>query len=85
MTEKYAICVLETIGSGLTLSNEKDKESACIMAIDALSKVMDLKMDLQSEIHMLEKLALDKSTSDDEKIRVLVALECYSKVLNQVN
>ena len=34
---------------------------------------------------MLEKLALDKSTSDDEKIRVLVALECYSKVLNQVN
>ena len=43
MDKKYAICVLEAIGSGLTLSNENDKEPACVIAIETIAKVMDLK------------------------------------------
>ena len=85
MTYKRAICVLEILGDGLKLVNEKDKEPACIIAIKAISKVMDLKMDLQNEIHRLENQAIDEATSDEEKIKVLVALECYSKVLNQID
>lgn len=42
-------------------------------------------MDLQNEIHRLENQAIDEATSDEEKIKVLVALECYSKVLNQID
>lgn len=85
MNEKYAICVLEAIGNGSALSNENDRESACSMAIEAIAKVVDLKMDFQTEIHRLENLVIDETTSDEEKVKVLVALECYSKVLNQLN
>lgn len=55
------------------------------VAITALTHVMDLKEDLQSEIHRLEKLATDKTISDEEKIKSLVALECYRKVINQLS
>lgn len=85
MTEKYAICVLETIGSGSTLSNKDDKESACIMAIKTIAKVMDLKIELQTEIQRLENLIIDETISDKEKVKILVALECYNKILNQLN
>ena len=43
MDEKYAVCVLETIGNGLVLSNENDKESACILAIKAIDTVERIK------------------------------------------
>lgn len=43
MDEKYAVCVLEAIGNGLTLSNENDKESACIVAIKAIDTVERIK------------------------------------------
>ena len=43
MDEKYAVCVLETIGDGLVLSNENDKESACILAIKAIDTVERIK------------------------------------------
>ena len=39
MDNKYAVCVLETIGNGLKLSDENDKESACIVAIKAINTV----------------------------------------------
>ena len=55
------------------------------VAITALTHVMDLKEDLQSEIHRLENRSVDKTISDEEKVKLLVALECYSKVLNQLN
>jgi hypothetical protein len=40
---KYTVCVLETIGCGLTLSNEADKEAACIVAIKAIDTVEKIK------------------------------------------
>jgi len=43
MDEKYAVCVLEAIGNGLTLSNENDKESACLVAIKAIDTVERIK------------------------------------------
>lgn len=39
MSIKYAVCVLEAIGNGLTLSNENDREDACVLAIQAIDKV----------------------------------------------
>lgn len=54
------------------------------LAINALTHVMDLKNDLESEIHRLENLVIDKTISDEEKVKALVALECFSKVLNQL-
>ena len=49
MNVKYAICVLETIGSGAALSNINDKESACIMAIKALDTLEKIKDIVQEE------------------------------------
>ena len=40
---KYAVCVLEAIGGGLKLSNEADKELACVMAIKAIDTVERIK------------------------------------------
>lgn len=51
MNEKYAICVLKTIGNGLTLSNENDKESACIMAINALDTLEKIKEIIREKEH----------------------------------
>ena len=38
MSIKYAVCVLEAIGNGLTLSNENDREVACAFAIQAIEE-----------------------------------------------
>ena len=43
MTEKHAVCVLETIGSGSTLANNDDKAPACIIAIKAIDTVEKIK------------------------------------------
>jgi len=45
MDIKRSVCMLEAIGSGLKLSNENDKEKACIMAIkafDTIEKIKDI-------------------------------------------
>ena len=39
MRIKHAVCVLEAIGNGLTLSNENDREDACAFAIQALEEI----------------------------------------------
>ena len=39
MSIQYAVCVLEAIGNGLTLSNENDREEACAFAIQALEEI----------------------------------------------
>lgn len=39
MSIKHAVCVLETIGNGLTLKNENDKETACVLAIKAIDEL----------------------------------------------
>ncbi len=39
MSIKYAVCVLEAIGNGLTLSNENDREDACVLAIKAIDEL----------------------------------------------
>ena len=51
MNVKYAICVLETIGSGATLSNINDKETACVMAIKALDTLEKIKDIIREEEH----------------------------------
>lgn len=78
-------------GENLTLEQIKARNNdnyktyiADEMAITALTHVMDLEMDLKTEIHRLENLAIDKTISDEEKVKALVALECYSKVINQL-
>ena len=44
MSIKYAVCVLETIGNGLTLRNENDRQDACVLAIQALEKQIPKKV-----------------------------------------
>lgn len=51
MDVKYAICVLETVGSGATLSNINDKETACVMAIKALYTLEKIKDIIREEEH----------------------------------
>ena len=51
MDVKYAICVLETIGSGATVSNISDKETACVMAIKALDTLEKIKDIIREEEH----------------------------------
>ena len=48
---KDAICVLEAIGSGSTLSNINDKEAACVVAIKALDALEKIKNIIQEEEH----------------------------------
>lgn len=43
MDSKKAVCVLEAIGSGLKLTNEKDKEQACIIGIKAINTIEQIK------------------------------------------
>lgn len=49
MDIKDAVCVLETIGSGSTLSNINDKEAACVVAIKALDALEKIKNIIQEE------------------------------------
>lgn len=49
MDLKDVVCVLETIGSGSQLSNEKDKEPACAIAIKALNKQIPKKPMLEGD------------------------------------
>lgn len=58
MDIKYAVCVLETIGNGLKLSNEKDKESACIMAIKAIDTIEKIKF-IINEKHYSQAVECD--------------------------
>lgn len=51
MNIKDAVCVLETIGSGSTLSNINDKEAACVVAIKALNTLEKIKNIIQEEEH----------------------------------
>ena len=51
MDIKDAVCVLETIGSGSTLSNINDKEAACVVAIKALDTLEKIKNIIQEEEH----------------------------------
>ena len=51
MDIKDAVCVLETIGSGSTLSNINDKEAACVVAIKALDALEKIKNIIQEEEH----------------------------------
>ena len=64
MDIKDAVCVLETIGSGSTLSNINDKEAACVVAIKALDTLEKIKNIIQEDtmkcltvliIHVLTK------------------------------
>ena len=47
-------------------------------------KFEELQEDLTNEIHRLEQLIINKGTSDEDKIKALITLECYSRVLNQM-
>ena len=49
------------------------------------SKIQELKTDLETEIQRLEKLAVNEENGSEEEIKLIVALECYNKVLNQLN
>lgn len=49
------------------------------------SKIQELKTDLETEIQRLEKLAVNEENGSEEEMKLIVALECYSKVLNQLN
>lgn len=51
MNIKDAVCVLEAIGSGSTLSNISDKEAACVVAIKALDALEKIKDIIQEEEH----------------------------------
>lgn len=51
MNIKDAVCVLETIGSGSTLSNINNKEAACIVAIKALDALEKIKDIIREEKH----------------------------------
>ena len=61
MNVKYAICVLETIGSGATWSNINDKETACIMAIKALDTLEKIKDIIREEEHYEVSNSIDNS------------------------
>ena len=43
MSIKHAVCVLAAIGNGLTLSNENDREDACVLAIKSIDELLQYK------------------------------------------
>ena len=47
--------------------------------------IKKLKTDLETETQRLEKLAVNEENGSEEEIKLIVALECYNKVLNQLN
>ena len=61
MDIKDAVCVLETIGSGSTLSNINDKEAACVVAIKALDALEKIKNIIQEEEHYEVSDSIDNS------------------------
>ena len=85
MENKEAIIRLENIKGRISWEGYKNDCDAIEIAINTIAHVMNLKMDLNSEIHRLEKLVIAKTTSDEEMVKTLVSLECYSRVLNQLN
>lgn len=48
-------------------------------------KIQELVADLEVEVQRLEKIAANKETNSNEQLKALVTLECYSKVLSQLN
>lgn len=48
-------------------------------------KIQELKSDLKAEIQRLEKEATKEKTASEEELKLIVALECYSRVLNQLD
>lgn len=65
MSIEYAVCVLESIGNGLTLSNENDREEACVLAIQAIDKVQQFET-----IGTIEELQALKEKSVAKKVIV---------------
>lgn len=84
MENKEVIKRLENIKGRIGWEDYKKDCNAIEISINTLAHVMNLKMDLNSEIHKLENLVIDKTTSVEEKVKALVSLECYSRVLNQL-
>ena len=84
MENKEVIKRLEDIKGRIGWEGYKKDCNAIEISINTLAHVMNLKMDLNSEIHRLENLVIAKTTSDEEKVKALVSLECYSRVLNQL-
>ena len=68
MDEKYAVCVLEAIGNDLTLSNENDKELACIVAIKAIDTVERIKKILAKRDNAFDGQEFGASYSDLDNI-----------------
>ena len=77
------------IMKNLAFLSGKDSSDECKRAIadsiKALEKMKDLKMDLESEIHRINNFVIGKTTSDEEKVKALASLECYCKVLIQLD
>lgn len=48
-------------------------------------KIQELIMDLDTEVQRLEKVVANEETDSTEQLKAMVALECYSKVLSQLN
>ena len=48
-------------------------------------KIQELVADVEAEVQRLEKIAANEETDSDKQLETLVALECYSKVLSQLN
>ena len=68
MDIKYAVCVLEAIGGGLKLSNEADKELACVMAIKAIDTVERIKKILAKRDNAFDGQEFGASYSDLDNI-----------------
>ena len=47
-------------------------------------KIKELMMDLEAEVQRLEKITATE-TDANEQLKAMVAIECYSKVLSQLN
>ena len=84
-TTKYILAKFDPLAKEASDNNDYEMLSALNMAVYAITHLVDLKSDLQTEIHKLESIAIDKTSSDDEKVKTLIVLECYSRVLNQLN
>lgn len=54
-----ALCVLETIGSGLTLANENEREIACRVGIQAIDTIEQIKKIITEEEHYEVSNSLD--------------------------
>lgn len=88
MSIKYAVCVLESIGNGLTLSNENDREEACVLAIQAIDKVQQFEaIGTIEELQALKEKSVAKKpvyapTDDSCLYSEYVCPHCYIRLPN---